>query len=225
MTQVLNLQRRIRTGATLLTLMLVTACTAAPQPEAVVIGGSEEVRTTFDQPHEWEFYRDTAQGIFFGIEDGAYWARLEQGGIAWTLNGTPHTDVLIEVNTLQYSTERDNGYGVVCRGSASNTGDGYYFLISGDGAYTIRRGATGTIDPLIAWTTHSAIGQDANPNQMRVACVGDYLALWVNGEFIADIHDNRYSSGFAGITAVAPLGTPVEVRFDNYVIRAASLAP
>lgn len=225
MEQYLNLQRRIRAGATLLTLVLVTGCAEVPQPAETVIGAEHETRILFDQPFQWEFYRDTAQGIFFGIEDGAYWARLEQGGIAWTLNGQPHTDVLIEVNTLQYSTERDNGYGVICRGSASNTGDGYYFLISGDGAYTIRRGVTGTIESIIAWTTHSAIGQDANPNHIRVACVGDYLALWVNGEFVADVRDSRYSSGFAGITAVAPIGNPVEIRFDEYVIRDASLAP
>lgn len=224
----LNLIYAFKSCAILLTFALMTGCTAVPalnpQPQAQVIPAQAESRTPFDQSFQWEFYRDSARGITFGIEDGAYWARLAQGGIAWTLNAQEHTDVVIEVNTLQYSTERDNGYGVICRGSPSNDGDGYYFLISGDGAYTIRRGISGTIESIIAWTTHSAISQGANPNQIRAVCVGDYLALWVNGEFVADTHDSRYSRGFAGIAAVAPQGTPVEVRFDDYVIRAASLA-
>ncbi|MBK8029721.1 MAG: hypothetical protein IPK17_09460 [Chloroflexi bacterium] len=115
------------------------------------------------------------------------------------LNAERHTDVVIEVETTQLSDDRNNAYGVLCRASTSNDGDGYYFLISGDGYFSIRRGATERVDGLIDWTQTNVVNQDRGINRIRAVCIGDYLALQVNGQFIADTHDTRYAEGYAGL--------------------------
>lgn len=207
---------------------IAAACTGIPvinpTPSQQIELGDILADVQFDQPYQWEFYRDTAHGMNLGIENGAYRARLDQGGFAWTINGTPHTDVVIQADILPYSTETDNGYGLSCRTSAQGDGDGYFFLISGDGAFTIRRGVNNVIEPLIAWTIAPAIQRDLSPNRIRIVCVGDYLALYVNSQFVAETHDDRYQQGFAGIAAAVPEGKAVDVAFDNLTIWAASLA-
>ncbi|MFN8528067.1 MAG: hypothetical protein U0670_05610 [Anaerolineae bacterium] len=207
----------------------IAACTGIPtiNPTASqrVNLGDILSDVAFDQPYEWEFYRDSSRGILFGIEEGAYRARIPEGGFAWAMNGTPHTDVAIQADILPYSTETDNGFGLACRASAQGDGDGYYFLISSDGAFTIRRGVNNVIEPLIAWTRNPSIHEGLSPNRMRIVCVGGYLALYVNGEFVGETHDDRYQEGFAGIAAAVPEGKAVDVAFDNLTIWAASTAP
>jgi hypothetical protein len=202
--------------------LLIAAAGCAPRPSAGYQRGELLSQVEFDQPFEWEEYVHPDLGVDFRIEDGAYRARARDGAFMWTLDTLMHTDVVIEVNTLVYSTYRDNAYGVMCRASADNNSDGYYFFISSDGYYTIRRGFNGTIQPLIEWTASAAIAQDTAPNSLRVVCLGDRLALYVNGEFVAETRDRLYTRGNAGIAAGVPSGGDVDVVFDNLRIWAAS---
>jgi hypothetical protein len=78
--------------------------------------------------------------------------------------------------------------------------------------------------PIIQWTPTDAIQQGKSINRIRIVCVEDYLALYVNGEFVAEARDDLYRSGYAGLTAAVPEGGEVDVRFDDVVIRAATLA-
>jgi len=104
---------------------------------------------------------------------------------------------------------------VVCRASAGeDNASGYYFLIGGDGSYSIRKGRD-DIDALVSWARSDVINRGAGSNTIRAVCMGDYLALYVNGEFIADAHDNTYRGGFVGFVAAAAEGTIVEIAFDN----------
>ncbi|NDJ61632.1 MAG: hypothetical protein GYB67_10940 [Chloroflexi bacterium] len=178
----------------------------------------------FDAAFEWEAYAHPDLKVDFRVEDRSYRAEAWDGGFMWTINAQTHTDVAIQVDTQQLSTYRDNAYGLMCRAEPSNNGDGYYFLISGDGHYTIRRRARGAIEALIPWTASRHIQQDRAINRMRVVCVGDYLALHVNGNFVDSTTDDRYHSGFAGIAAGVPAGGTVDVLFDRVIIWEAALS-
>ena len=112
---------------------------------------------------------------------------------------------------------------MLCRASANNDGDGYYFLISGDGYYSIRRGATERVDGLIDWTQTDVVNQNRGINRIRAVCIGDYLALYVNGQFIADTHDTRYTDGYTGLTAAVAEDGAVDITFDDLTIWAARL--
>lgn len=112
---------------------------------------------------------------------------------------------------------------MLCRASANNDGDGYYFLISGDGYYSIRRGATERVDGLIDWAQTDVVNQNRGLNRIRAVCIGDYLALYVNGQFLAETRNSRYTRGYAGLTAAVVDGGAVDIAFDDLSIWSAQL--
>ena len=76
---------------------------------------------------------------------------------------------------------------------------------------------------LSCWTYSDAIQQGRSINRIRAVCVGDYLALYVNGQFVAEICDSYFNRGYAGLTAAVPEGGEVDVTFDDLTITSASL--
>ncbi len=203
-------------------LGLLVGCTARPTEQFIL--NEALLRENFDEGYAWRGRIAEGYGIDFRIEDGTYRAYSEQAGFVSGLNVERHTDVVIEVETTQLSDYRNNAYGVLCRASSNNDGDGYYFLISGDGYYSIRRGATERVDGLIDWTQTDVVNQDRGINRIRAVCVGDYLALYVNGQFIAETRDSRYTDGFAGLTAAVADGGAADIAFDDLTIWSAQLA-
>ena len=169
----------------------------------------------------WEAYADPAIKVDLRVADGAYRIEARDGGFMWGLGGGVLTDTVIEVESEQLSDYADNAYGVMCRASPSADGDGYYFLISGDGYYTIRRGAGREIAALIPWTAHEAIRKGQTHNRIRAVCLGDYLALFVNDQFVDETHDHLYRQGLIGLAAGVPDGGEVIVTFDDLLVFAA----
>lgn len=202
-------------------IVALVGCAARPTEQFLL--GDALVREDFRQPYAWRERVGEEFGILFRVEDGAYRARSQQQGFIAGLNGQRHTNVVIEVETTQLSDAINNAYGVMCRASGNNDGDGYYFLISGDGYFSVRRGMTERVDGLVDWTTTSAVNQFRGINRIRAVCIDDYLALYVNGQFLAEARDSRYTDGYAGLTAAVVRGGTVDIAFDDLTIWAARL--
>jgi hypothetical protein len=143
----------------------------------------------------------------------------------WTTRLPDVSDRVIEVETTQLSTYRNNAYGVMCRAAPTDNSNGYYFLISGDGSYTIRRGAVDQVHALIPFTPSDAIRQDKGINRIKAVCIGDYLALYVNDTFIAETRDDYFHRGYTGLTAAVVTGGDVDISFDDLQVWVATLLP
>lgn len=102
-----------------------------------------------------------------------------------------------------------------------NNGDGYLFLVEGGGRFAIMRSLGRSLTPLVNWTQSSAINTGAAQNRIRAVCMDNYLALYVNGQFIADASDDTYSEGQVGVLAAAAGRVGLEVSFDNLTVSAA----
>ena len=100
-------------------------------------------------------------------------------------------------------------------------GDGYLFLIQGNGSFAIMRARGRSILPLVDWTESSLINQGPASNELRAVCMDDYLALYINGEFAGDATDDTYSSGQVGLAASAANRLGVQVEFDNLIVHEA----
>ncbi|MCA9916936.1 MAG: hypothetical protein KC445_03245 [Anaerolineales bacterium] len=199
-----------------ISLLLLAACGGPSQefrPDQVILSES------FSNPGAWEKY--VSESVDFQVNDGVYRVQTDDGGYIWGLNNQEHTDVIIEVTSVQSSAYEDNAYGVMCRADVSNNGDGYYFLISGDGYYAIAEGDGDNVNQLVEWTSSSAINTGQASNTIRAVCVNNYLALYVNGKFVAETTDSSYKSGFAGFAATAFNGGDVDVSFDDLTISTA----
>lgn len=197
-------------------VLLAAGCETRPSRSYMLGDVLEEV--DFSRLSDWERYVHPDQRVDFQIDDGSYRVRADHGGFMWTLNTRAHDDVVIQADSVQLSEDPDNAYGLMCRASGSANGDGYYFFISGDGMYTIRRGAGRQVSALIPWTRSAAIQQGRAINRIRIVCVEDYLALYVNGAFVAETFDSLYRRGYAGITAAAAPEGDLDVIFDDLIL-------
>ena len=213
------MNKKIAIGiVTLATFLFLAAC-ASPSREYEA--GAELLSESFNNASAWETY--VSGNIDFQVNDGVYRVQTGDEGYIWGLNDDTHDNVVIQVTSTQTSSYDNNAYGVMCRSDESNNGDGYYFLISGDGYYTISKGEGDSVNQLVEWTSSSAINKGQDSNTIRAVCINNYLALYVNDKFLAEIEDANYTSGFAGFAATAFEGGDVDVSFDNLTITAASL--
>ena len=197
--------------------MIGAACDSSPSVDYTL---GDNVRSErFDRIEVWDTFT-YGDDVHFRIENGVYRATAPHvGGWIWALDidGLPHTDVVIEVETTQLSNLANNGYGVMCRADINNNGDGYYFLISGDRYYAIARGNGENVVALVEGTApSSAIRREPAPNTIRAVCVGDYLALYVNDAFMAETRDSLFSWGLVGLAVTAFEAGEVDISFDNF---------
>ena len=207
----------------MLTTILLALAGCRAQPAAEVIIGEVLLRENFEQPLGWT--GGERDNVVAGVADGAYRLRGDVNAYIRGFYRTYYDDIVIEVDGVQLSEHQVNAYGVICRATPDQDRiDGYFFLISGDGAYSIRKGQHGVIDALIPWRRSDAINRGTALNRLRVVCVDDYLALYVNGRFLADVRDSTYSRGVPGFALATQTGSVTEVAFDNLIVFAASLA-
>ena len=101
-------------------------------------------------------------------------------------------------------------------------GDGYMFLIRGDGNYAIMRARGRNLTPLVDWTASDLINQGPGRNELRAVCMGDYFALFINGEFVGDATDTTYETGQVGLAASAYNRLGVRIEFDDLVVHEAN---
>ena len=185
-------------------------------PNGQVVRAQPEATESFDRLSAWESYV-SPDGVELGVDRGVYRAYSEVEGFVWGLNDDVHADAIIEVDALLLNIFTENGYGVMCRADEDESGNGYYFMINANGYYAIFLGDEDGLTPLIDWERSDAIHDGIDSNHLQVMCYRDSLALYANGELVAETQDDTYDSGYAGL-AVAASHNPVDVAFDNLSI-------
>jgi predicted small lipoprotein YifL len=153
----------------------------------------------------------------------------EVAGYQVLLNDDYHHDVIIEVQTEQLSIGDVNAYGVACRADFPEETEtetapsiselrGYLFLISGDGGYAILRsdGDLAQAVLLAPWRSSIRVEQGMTRNRIRVECVRDELALYVNGESVQRLREPQpIRQGRAGlVVGVVDEPAPFETTAD-----------
>lgn len=197
----------------LLLVLLLAACA----PDA--IHGEDELETG-DQLYSIDFESDDAFPLpsypdveaTFEIADGTYRIQhaANRANYIWAQGGDAAQDVIIEVQAEVLSSYSNNLYGLMCR--VDEDGSGYAFLVSSDGFAGIARAENARLSFLADWTANDAVNEGQAINNMRAVCIDDYLALYVNGEFVLDAEDSTFSgSGEVGLIA----GVLVETSGEN----------
>jgi len=170
---------------------------------------------TFTHKNDWEVY-SSPNGVDLGIENGVYRISSMNQGYVWGLNQQQHSNVVLEVDVTPMSPDTtSNAFGIMCRADESDNGNGYYFMIKGDGYYSINIGQGNNIKPLVEWKASDAIHIGIDKNSIMAVCLDDSLALYVNDKLLIETHDNTYKSGYAGLAVAASSNTGSDVTFDN----------
>ena len=211
-----------------LLLLLLLAFLAALA--ACVRGGSADVsedevllETDFSEIGSWPEKIDVASGTAVQLTDDGYELSSTSASYVWSFTEAEYEDVVLETAVRQLSNERNNAYGLVCRAATGENRNGYYFLISGDGFVSIRRVERGLSSPIVDWTPHNAVRQGTRSNQLRAICAGEYLALYVNNQLVAEGEDGRFDTGVVGFAASGSEAGAVQVTFEQFTVQAATL--
>src|SRR5262245_62100304 len=97
--------------------ILAAACQNIPQvprdPTVRYTTGALLTDESFDNAEGWQTW--SYEGINLRFWDSTFRITADDRGYVWTINDQVHNNVVIEVQTRQLSTDRDNGYGVMCR--------------------------------------------------------------------------------------------------------------
>ncbi len=179
-------------------------------------------RDDFSDPSSgWEIGEYDSGSVGYG--DGYYFvtSTVEEQQM-WGVANRSFSDLAIEVDATQISAPANdnNSYGVMCR--VQPDGDGYALRISGDGFYGIYKVVNGEFEALVEWTGSTAIRQGNATNHLRAVCDGAVLALFVNGEGVAQASDSSFAEGDIALTASTFEAELTEVHFDYLVVFAPS---
>ncbi|HLF26593.1 MAG TPA: tetratricopeptide repeat protein [Anaerolineae bacterium] len=152
--------------------------------------------------------------------DGVYRISvIEPDLTVWSQAGRDFDDVRIEVDATKLNGPDNNTLGVICR---YQDGDNFYLLeISSDGYYAIAKRQAGTWSFVGSddWRTSDVIQQRSTTNHLQADCIGETLALYVNGELLAEAQDADFTSGDVGLLAGTFDVGGVEVVFDDLIVR------
>lgn len=222
-------------------LLLVTAACGGDDP--AVPEDEIEVDETVSYSIDFETANEFETGDFgevgsLSIQDGRYLVQSNNvggpsylwGSSLWSDEDTTYPqlkNVVVDVDGTTTAGLDDNWYGVVCR--LDDGGSGYAFLISADGFWSIARADGSSLFHVEEWRQSDAIntGRDV-ANHIRAFCLNDYLALYVNGEFMGDYTDDDDRRaidqvGGVGLLAGGPGDETVVVAFDNLTVASAQL--
>jgi hypothetical protein len=226
-------QRKVIVRVGLLVALVLAAC-GESKPSETVTQGQELLSVTFDQPGSWEEGTyptgGTTPDSTLAITGGRYQIDLQAGQSAsftWGAGGGSYENVVIEVDTEQLSSEKNNLYGVACRLATNAQGEttGYVLLISGDGHYGIAELTNDALSFLVEWHQSGTIRQGRASNAMRAVCVDNYLAVYANGKFLGEIKNDGFRrAGQVGLVAGVTKGTDISVAFDNLAVYEGTLS-
>lgn len=209
-------------------LALLAACSSvqglsAPKPKLGFRYLERLVDEGFDSGELWRQYQ-SSDDLFMGARAGAYRIDFSGRQYVWTRREGDYANVVIEAEAAQVSAYDHNAYGLACRLDPGEKGRGYFFLISGDGYASIRWSDGASLSPIVSATPSKWIRRSQSSNRIRAVCIDEYLALWVNGEFVADARDSRATHGAVGLAGVMNYaGRRLTIDFDDLKIWRAAL--
>jgi hypothetical protein len=155
------------------------------------------------------------------IRDGQYLLWVDNDAAQYVANGGfadgAFADVRIEVTATKLSGSPSAGVGVHCRRAPSKQHGSYYADVDEEGS--VRIAAQGDDQEILAETEQPGVWEEG-ANRLRLDCVGEDIAFWLNGKRLLQAHDGRYRSGRIGLGAGGAGRGETRVAFDDLKVTA-----
>jgi hypothetical protein len=156
-----------------------------------------------------------------GYGDGKYVVRAEDKAFyyyGWSEARATDVEIVVDATQTLGPANGRNSYGVGCR--VQDSGEGYFLRIRGNGEYSIFKEMVDGDEWLVGWTTSSVVIKGDATNRLRAVCQEDRLALFVNGELVAEATDDTFGEGKIALTASTFEDEPTEIHFDGLMVYA-----
>ena len=204
----------------LLILLLLISCGANPEKCRTDKALLED--SFNDTACGWDEYEEEEASA--GYRNSEYFVAVHQPNTsAVAVPGGTFSNVSIQAQVSLNHGATDNNFGLLCR--YQDMDNFYAFLLSSDGYYAIATVVDGAPYKILSGDgahlmPSEAIGvEPGTVNEIHAACAGDELTLYVNGQQLASVSDNRLESGDVGFIVSTYAEAPVEVRFDNLFVQ------
>ncbi len=198
------------------------AATPTPQQSAPVASGSTNVLFTDDFSDEGEWVLYDNEDVSERIENEEYVVEFPgtdfYNSYAFS-NAQPDSvaDVSVSFDVrLIDGTLDSGGVGGVCR--ISDAPASYYFEIDFTGLATIGYVAPPETAAILESVSSVDVRTDGTYNQVKFECIGDQLALYLNGELIVQATSDLHTSGGIAFAAYSVNNGPLTVGIDNLSI-------
>lgn len=151
-----------------------------------------------------------------GYQQGRYLFQVDvPNWFVWSTSGHHYADVELMVVTSA-AGPADDHFGLICRYAEEAF---YYFAISSDGYYAIfRKEPDEALVPLTgrAMQRSAAIRTDGTENRLMVSCEGTTLALYANGQLLAQVEDDTLEAGDVGMAVGTVARGGTSIWFDDF---------
>jgi hypothetical protein len=156
-------------------------------------------------------YEDGVYRIFVNLDNDDYFATPG-------LTSLPN-DVRVEVDATKVAGSDNNDFGILCRYQDNN--NVYQFVVSSDGYVGILKLVDGSMQSIAAETLieSSAVNVGNTQNHIRADCIGEMLALYVNGQQVSTAQDTTFLRGGEVGVFAGTYDTPgTDIHFDNFIV-------
>lgn len=168
----------------------------------------------FSSGTEW-----VSDGTTFYADNGYLSARSEaiNQGFRWYLNFRRPKDAYLEARFKVETCSGDDQYGLVFRAVSFDDGFAYYFIVTCDGRYDIRRWDQGGSNSLLGFPSSEYINKGTGQENTLGAWVkGNTIRLYANGNFLKEITDNALpNEGYFGLFINARQTPGLTVKMDE----------
>lgn len=194
-------------------LIVLTACSSSlplPNAERPAPMGDVLFADDFSVDRGWSLGCGSEEATRFENEQLLV---VQRGGCAGPGTADPSLDFddfILEVDTRWLSGPVGGHWGIAYR---IFPGTQYEFQLSNDGRYWV-----GSRGHEITSGFSDAISRDGGTNKMRIEAEGSIMRFFVNGEFLAEVMDERSSRGGITFYSDTPTGEAFVVSFDNLVV-------
>jgi hypothetical protein len=153
-----------------------------------------------------------------GYENGEYVVLIKQEKwLTWTWgSNATFSDFTLEADARWMEGPESARFGLIFRHQDND--NFYYFLISGEGKYTIRKRQDGEWQSVedLHWVPLPHIEVGIATHHFKVVCFGTKFSLYANGQHLITVQDDASDEGKVGLIVEAVTGSdPIRVAFDN----------
>ena len=142
----------------------------------------------------------------------------DDGHVVWfTPDMDDVSDFVLSVEAIAETDSESYLYGIVFR---SNDEGAYFFEIDFEGFSVTTIDTNDEWTELIEYTFSDAVIPNG-VNELQVEAIGPQLTFFINGEQVASIEDDTFTTGTVGVVAdVFNINDELEVVFDNLLVTA-----
>lgn len=175
--------------------------TSAPPGDPRLGLGDPDFRDPFEDGLNWALYED--DHVSFDVVDGALHMTAFNPDFweGWMLSRPTLQDFYLEMTATQQDCSTLDRYGLVARAvRVDQEYLGYFFGVTCEGLYSLRRWNGERFVALIDWSASDRLqAGSGQTNRIGLMAEGNNLSLYANGELLDEISDDTFEEGRFGV--------------------------